>query len=84
MQTLSGVFGVCGFRGCDGSICAPTERSRSSMVWISTSSGRLWMHERPGMASVAARMGSEAFLLPLIRTLPESGVPPWIRKSCCK
>src|SRR6266576_2206783 len=55
---------------------APRWRSRSSMVSTSRMRGTLSMRQTPLVSSVAARMGSAAFLFPAGRIVPFSGRPP--------
>src|SRR6266576_746049 len=55
---------------------APRWRSRSSMVSTSRMRGTLSMRQTPPVSSVAARMGSAAFLFPAGRIVPFSGRPP--------
>src|ERR1700752_2556111 len=52
--------------------------SNSIMVVTSCRCGTLPTETVPSASSVAARIGSAAFLAPEMRTSPSSGTPPWI------
>ena len=56
----------------------PMRPSNSIMVVTSCRCGTLPTDTVPSASSVAARIGSAAFLAPEMRTSPSSGTPPWI------
>src|SRR5437879_6388824 len=60
---------------------APRCASNSSMVSTSRMWGTLSMRQGPSASSVAARMGSAAFLFPAGRIVPLSGRPPETRND---
>src|SRR5437660_818725 len=60
---------------------APRWASSSSMVSTSRMWGTLSMRQGPSASSVAARMGSAAFLFPAGRIVPLSGRPPETRND---
>src|SRR5881409_314854 len=60
---------------------APRCASSSSIVSTSRMWGTLSMRQGPSASSVAARMGSAAFLLPAGRMVPLSGRPPVTAKD---